>query len=908
MFCIDRFTIEYREYALGLDELHPRFSWSLDSDRKNVVQTFYRISVQSEKGEKVWDSGKTESRETLFIPCGGTLCPRTGYLAEIEVGDNYGNTARSELRFETGLYGEPLKGDFISRTMIPEEVCPIFRKNFSVNQTVKKVRIYATALGVYELFLNGKRVGNLYDAPYWTSYPNRLQYQTYDATELVKPGRENTLEVLVANGWYKGALGFTKTSGFYGDRTAICLDLILTDRDGSEEHIFTDKSWSAAPSALRASEFFDGEYFDSTFASKEELPVETLDYDKSKILAQISEPVRVTERIAAVRKIETPRGETVLDFGQNLTGILEFTYRGERGASVVVQHAEVLDREGNFYTENLRGAKCTDTFILDGSLQTLRPHFTFRGFRYVKLTGFDNVDLSAFTALVLHSDMRRTGYFHSSNESVNRLQQNIVWGQRGNFFDIPTDCPQRDERLGWTGDAQVFCRTASYQYETALFFKKWLGDLKAEQTTQFGVPHVIPNILGDQDGAACWSDCATIIPWTMYEVYGDLKILEDQYESMRGWIEYIRGKSPNFLWQSGYQYGDWLALDKEEGSDRTGATDKYLVATAFYAYSTELVRRAAEVLGKKEDEREYSELYRKIVSAFQKEYVTRTGRLVSETQTACVLALHFGLIEKRFRQRIVRILETNLNAHKNHLVTGFAGTPYLCHALSDNGLHELAATVFMNDDYPSWLYEVKMGATTIWERWNGIAPDGTLFDPGMNSFNHYAYGSIGDWLYRKVAGIDCLEPGYRKILIKPYLTKGLTSVKAEYHSISGLIAVDYFCINGIFQCTVKIPPNTEAKIMLPGRKRVKHLGSGEYEFQYELDQDLSMQRFTFESTVGKVLAEPRAVEMLEDAMPGFCSNPMMEFAKGMTINEVAAVGGEQVKALFDPILKELNKK
>lgn len=829
MLEITQFTVEYRTHTLGIDERAPRFSWVLIADGNNVMQEAYELTVRT-GGNVVWHSERESDKSVLIEYAGKALLPRTEYEVTLCVRDRRGESACSKAVFETGVMEEGLRGEFIARPF--GDVVPELSRTFHADRCVARARIYATVLGVYELFLNGTRVGDAYDAPGWTSYPHRLQYQTYDVTDLVREGK-NELSALVGKGWYSGTLGYYHRKNCYGEKNALCLDMYIDYTDGSTERISTDTNWRARESALRFSEFQDGEVYDTTFSAAEDFPVEIVEYPKGKIIAQVSEPVRVTEELSVVKHIVTPRGEQVLDFGQNASGIVQFTLKGRRGQRIVLSHAEVLDEAGNFYTANLRGAKAQDEYILNGELQTLRPHFTTHGFRYVRIEGGEGASFGEFRLLVLHTDMQKTGTFECGDARVNRLQQNIVWGQRGNFLDIPTDCPQRDERLGWTGDAQMFCRTASFNYNVALFFGKWLGDVAAEQTKENGVPQTVPNIVPENaKGAAAWGDAATICPYTMYEVYGDRRLLERQYESMKGWVEYIRARSKRHLWLSDFQYGDWLALDKEEFSDRTGATDKYLIASAYYAYSAHLTAEAARILGKERDAEKYRKLCEKIVASFRREFVTPRGRLVSETQTALVLALGFRLIPEKFRKDAVCRLRANIKDHGDHLVTGFVGTPYLMHVLTENGLHDVASVLLLNEDYPSWLYEVKMGATTVWERWNAIQPDGTLFDPGMSSFNHYAYGSVGDWLYRKVAGIDLLEAGYKKISVRPHPVRALGNVAASYLTPYGKVCVSYTYRDGKVNWRVQIPVNTTAEIVLPDGQR-HAVGSGVYEYETE---------------------------------------------------------------------------
>ena len=630
-----------------------------------------------------------------------------------------------------------------------------------------------------------------------------------------------------------------------------------------------------------------------------------MEFDKQTLTAQENEPVRITERIPAKELIVTPKGEKLVDFGQNLTGLVELKVHGRKGQKIVIRHAEVLDKDGNFYTETLRQAKSEDTYICNGEEQVFLPHFTFHGFRYICVEGMDDLSLDQFTACVMHSDMEKTGDFHCSNQKVNQLQSNIAWGQRGNFLDIPTDCPQRDERLGWTGDAQIFSWTASFNRNTALFFRKWMRDVAAESSLEKGVPHVVPDILGQYSSSA-WSDVAVIVPWVVYQTYGDKGILEENWKCMHEWVDYIKNQcGENGLWQTGYQYGDWLALDKEESADRTGATDKYMIANAYYLYVTDLVRQTAEILGFAEEERTYRKLYDTTLEAFRQEYYTKTGRIVSETQTGAILSLYFHLAREKDRERILQTLKTNIENHKNHLATGFVGTPYLCHTLSENGEHELAATIFMKEDYPSWLYAVNMGATTIWERWNSIMPDGSFDVSGMNSLNHYAYGSIGDWMYRKVAGVSQLKPGYKKFKVQPMFVKGIEESGVEFESVYGKIESKWSCKDGKICGYVNVPVNTTAEIHLPEKEDVLTVGSGVYKYEYETTTNLAYERFSLDSTFGEIMSQPLAVELFEQMAPGVLDNPMLAMAQQMTLSEVLSVASE-ARPLYEAVVNALN--
>lgn len=908
------FLIEYRENPLGIDE-RPRFSWKLESEKQNVVQESYQIQVASQ-GKLVWDSGRVVSSQSVLVPYGGkALEPMASYQVQASVWDNYGEMGQVSGNFETGLMEE---GNWKARWIthgLPEEekACPVFVRRFPIRKKVKKARLYAAACGVYEACVNGKKAGDVYLAPGWTSYHNRMQYQTYDITPLLTPAEENEIAITVGNGWYKGELGFDARPDIYGDKTALLAMARIEYEDGETVSIGTDTDWDVETGAIRFSEIYHGETQDYTI-EKKQTEKAALFEDTGRIwriTAQESEPVRVTKRFAVQEKIITPKGELVFDFGQNMAGFVEVRLPKAAGGKLVVRHAETLDKDGNFYTDNLRTARCTDTYIY-GEPQagmTVAPHFTFHGFRYICVEGVgEDAALEDFTACALHTDMRQTGSFSSDNHLVSQLQSNIEWGQRSNFLDIPTDCPQRDERLGWTGDAQVFCGTASYNFHTALFFRKWLRDMAAETSKEWGVPHVVPNILGEQAGAAAWSDAATIIPWTLYQVYGDKEMLAEQFPMMKAWVDYIHARtSENGLWQTGFQYGDWLALDIESGStDRTGGTDKYLVANAYYAYSARIIQDAAKALGYAPEEKEYGALYEKIRDAINEEFITRTGRLVSETQTACVLMLHFDLAKPEYRERILGTLTQNIGEHHNHLTTGFVGTPYLCHCLSENGQHGLADEIFMKEDFPGWFYAVKKGATTIWERWNSVLENGDFDESGMNSLNHYAYGSIGSWLYEKAAGIRCMEPGYKKIRIQPMLTKGMTKVSAEFESVYGTVKSAWSCKDGRICVDIRIPANTTAVLCLPEKEEELTVGSGSYHYEYATDTCLEFDKYSLESTLGELVAEELGRNMFEEAEPGMLDNPMIKFAYGMTISELL-VQAPDAAPLYQAVIDALNE-
>jgi alpha-L-rhamnosidase len=843
MLEIRELRCEYQKNPIGIGAIAPRLGWRLHSEERAVSQSAYEIELASDDSfaNVIWQSGRVESEQSTHVELQSFTaesCKRYYYRVRVW-NQRVEQSAWSETAFwEMGLLSpKEWVGEWISAPLdllgVASEPSPMLRKTFSLTGVVKEARLYATALGLYELELNGKRVGDSYFTPGWTSYNHTLQTQTYDITKLLAPSG-NAIGAYLGNGWYKGNLAWGDQRCLYGDRLALLLQVRIVYVDGREELIVTDNSWKAAVSPIQLSEIYHGETYDARlervgwstadYSDSEGgwQPAEVLQQGKQMLTPQINEPVRKQERLRPIAVFTTPKGERVLDFGQNMVGWVQFALKGEAGAEVTLLHAEVLDHEGNFYIDNLRAAKQTIRYVQKGAeRETYEPRFTFQGFRYVQLIGFpEKLELDDFTGVVLHSDMEDTGLFQCSEPLVNQLQHNIKWGLKGNFLDVPTDCPQRDERLGWTGDAQMFIQTASYLSNVAPFFTKWLRDLEADQGEDGGVPFVIPQVLGENDrSSAAWGDAAVICPWTIYICYGDKRILEEQYDSMKAWVSYIRRQGDNaFLWNTGFHFGDWLGLDAKSG-DYVGATDRDFIATAFYAYSVSLVQKTAVVLNETDDAAAYQELYVQILAAMREEFVTATGRLAVPTQTAQVLALMFGLLDETAEKRAIAKLAELLEQNKFHLTTGFVGTPYLNHVLSAFGQNEAAYKLLLQQTYPSWLYPVTKGATTIWEHWDGIKEDGSFWSRDMNSFNHYAYGAIGDWMYRTVAGIQTVEsaPGYKRIIIAPQPGEGLSWAEGSLQTLYGKVSSKWTkSEDGAFTLAVTVPANTTAEIRLPG--------------------------------------------------------------------------------------------
>lgn len=698
----------------------------------------------------------------------------------------------------------------------------VYLKNFRCAAKAEKAILKITALGVYEAKLNGERVGDFILAPGWTSYLSRLQVQSYDVTDMLKT--ENSLEVTVGQGW-RAIANKRGGSDFLGYRdTALVAELTIVYADGTAESIVTDSSWTARESKLRYTNIYDGDIYDATFKAGSARHCICVDLEKDMLIPQEGEKIVEHERMPALQIIKTPAGDTVIDFGQNMTGYVEFRIKGTPGAQATISHGETLDRDGNFYNANYRSADAQIKFICDGEEHIYKSALTFFGFRYIRLENWpDEIKKENFTAIVVHSDIRRTGYFECSDETVNKLFKNIIWGQKSNFLDVPTDCPQRNERLGWTGDAQVFVRTASLNFDVKRFFKKWLHDLTADQGRDGCVPHVIPNIFDDMGGSSAWSDAAVICPWEIYRTYGDKKILEDQFDSMKAWIDWMRERSENGRRSGGSHFGDWLGLDSPEGSYK-GATPEELIATAYYKYSTELFIKAAHALGR--DVSEYENIPAEAAAAFRHEYM-KNGRVKNATQTGCVLALCFDITDDR------AATATQLNElvkRVGHLETGFVGTPYLLHALSDNGYAETAYDLLLRREYPSWLYPISKGATTVWEHWDGIKPDGTMWSTDMNSFNHYAYGAVADWMYGAAAGInsDPDRPGFEHIIFRPVTDRRLDFVKASIDTRRGTVASEWRRENGRIKYIFTVPEGCCALAVIGGEKH--EVGAGTHEF------------------------------------------------------------------------------
>jgi len=819
---------EYKEDPIGIDEMRPRLSWqlqSLQADQRALTQFAYQVRVASNLSELqlgrslVWDSGEVRSGDSIQQAYGGPPL-RSGqryyWQVRVWIGADQASEWSTPAFWEMGLLSASnWKASWIEPDLREDTSksgpAPMMRREFKLNGVVDSARAYVTSHGLYEMQLNGQRVGNEVFTPGWTSYKKRLQYQTFDVAPLLKSG-DNAVGVLLGNGWYRGLIGFEGQRNAYGDRLGLLVQISVRYKDGREELITTDQNWKATTSPILMSEIYNGEIYDARlekpgwsmagFDDTGWSRVRVVNHRKDDLVAPAGPPVRRTQEVMPVKVVKTPAGETVVDMGQNMVGWVRIKVQGPAGTVVTLRHAEVLDKDGNFYTRNLRAAEQTLRYTLKGGgAETFEPHFTFQGFRYVEVDGYPGeLTTASLVGVVVHSEMRSTGEFETSSKLINQLQQNIVWGQKGNFLDV---------------------RTAAFNMDVAGFFSKWLKDVALDQFENGSVPWVVPDVLSSPGkpagGSAAWSDVAVIIPWNMYLSYGDKRILETQYQSMSRWVEYERQRAgDDYIWDGDFHFGDWLAFATTRPDYPGATTSKDLIATAFFAHSTDLLQRTAQVLGKQNDAARFAELLSRIKKAFCREFVTETGRVGEDTQTAYALALQFDLLPDELRPIAAKRLAQEVR-RRGHLTTGFVGTPYLCHVLSRYGYLDEAYLLLNREEYPSWLYPVKTGATTIWERWDGLKPDGSFQDKEMNSFNHYAYGAIGEWMYRVMAGIEIDEaaPGYKHILIQPQPGGRFTSVKASHTTMYGKVSSAWTLSNDKFELAVEIPPNTRATVRMP---------------------------------------------------------------------------------------------
>ncbi len=843
MLKISRFTVENLREHCVTDVSKPRFSFSLESDRQGTSLGEAEIKVGN------W-SVKTKSQ--IAIPYeGAKLKPFTTYEASVKATSNNGETAQSSLTFSTGRMGTAWQGSWISDagyTFTEKKVSPIpmlFRKRLSLKDAPKSAKLYATALGIYEVTLDGKKVGNRYFAPGFTSYKSQLQYQVYDVTDMLKPDSE--LLVTVAGGWAVGSFVFTRINRHDADRQALLMELRVTYKDGSEEIIGTDESWDVTEDGpTRMADIYDGETYDATVdiskiawrkAAKETIRI------SPKLIADYGAPVTAHEEFKPL-SCNKVKNALIYDFGQNFAGVVRINVNGKRGQVITVRHAEILNPDGTLNTAFLRTAKATATYTCVDGKQTYSPRLTYMGFRYISVEGAAESDIEV-TGVALYSDMERTGSFECSDKLLNRLQENISWSSKSNLMDIPTDCPQRDERMGWTGDIAVFAPTACYNFDMSRFLDKWLLDVKSEQTKGGGIPNTVP-VQGygfpatmPEMAVAWWGDACILVPWAEYMARGDAEVLRRMYPTMKKYVKACKfwcgfgfGKN-RYIWNMPgvLGFGDWVAPDVPQMS-QWQARIKW-TGTASLRNTSAIVSKVAELLGEKEDAEYYKDMSDKTADAYCSVLTDGNGKLLSEFQTAYVLPIYLDMFpDKETKNKAVDNLVKLVEKSNYCIGTGFPGTPYILFALADNGRADVAFKMLMNRKCPSWLYEVVSGGTTIWERWDGLDENGVcpISDDGtdmMISYNHYSSGAVGAFMYERIAGIEALDAGYRRFRIKPVLGGGLTSAKGSVMTPYGKIVSDWKIKDSSFVINVEVPVSTLCELTLPDGTS-KKIGSGVY--------------------------------------------------------------------------------
>jgi alpha-L-rhamnosidase len=895
---ISQLQIEHLRETLGIGTFRPRLSWIIETETPNWRQSAYELECRGvtcrvESAHSVlvdWPFAPLTSREQVSV------------RVRVWGADGSQSNWSDPVAIETGLLSESdWSAHFISPAWDEDATqsnpAPYLRREFELKNNIQSARLYITALGLYEAELNGQVVGNQVFSPGWTVYDQRLRYQTFDVTAQLQPGK-NAFGAILGDGWFRGRIGFGGGQrNSYGKSLALLAQLEVAYTDGSTERIVTDENWRTATGPILLSGIYDGETYDARlekpgwsmpgFDDQNWSGVRFVEWNLSALEAPLGPPVRRIQRISPISIHKSPTGKTIVDFGQNLVGRLSIKVSGSSGHTVTLRHAEVLEN-GELGTRPLRFAEATDHYTLKGAeVETWEPRFTFHGFRYAEVNNWPGAfDLSAMEAVVLHSDMEPTGWFECSNPLLNQLHKNVVWGMRGNFLDVPTDCPQRDERLGWTGDLEVFSPTAAYLYDVSGLLQSWLQDLAADQRKSGGaVPHVIPNVLGrNSAGAAAWADAATVVPMVLYQRFGDAQILADQFESMCAWVDFISSAATDgVLWDKGFQFGDWLDPTAPPDKPAQARTDKAIVASAYFVHSADLVTKAAEILGYIEAREKYAQLAAAARAAFVREYVTAAGRLMSDAETAYALALVFDLLPTaEQRQHAGARLADLVRESGYHIRTGFVGTPIICDALCQTGHHLAAYRLLLQQENPSWLYPVTMGATTIWERWDSMLPDGSINPGEMTSFNHYALGAVADWMHRTIGGLAPLEPGYQRLEIKPRPGGGLTHAKARHITPYGAAESAWKIENGNFTLDVSVPANSTALVTLPGSATTLEVGSGSWNWSIPYIDPDARGHFTVDDLVGDILNDKTACAALISV---FDKIGTPEFYRAMIFNE-----------------------
>ena len=845
--------VNHVENMMGYDVSHLSLSWKMVDNGRSKKQKYAQIRVW-EKDRICFDSGKDENASSTGYCISMELKPRTRYDWEVIITDENGEQASGKSWFETGKMYEEWIGKWIASTMSPDTF-PVFVTSFETESIPAKARMYLCALGVYEVYINNVKVGDEFLSPGYHSYDLHLQAQTYDVTDYIKKG-SNTVKIMTGDGWFKGRIGFQGGyTDVYGDRCCVISELYLTDIDGDPQVIVTDENWKSYPSPVVSAGIYDGEVYDARLEEPDVYyPVkESIPESCGKLEDRWSLPIREMETLPVKELIYTPKDEWVLDFGQNLTGWVEFLCDLPAGETICLTAGEILQNEC-FYRENYRTAKAEFKYISNGEKRRVRPHFTFYGFRYMKVECGGKIIPENFTAVHLRSSFKQIGQITTGNKKVNQLFSNIIWGQKDNFLDVPTDCPQRDEKLGWTGDAQIFSGTACYNMDVAAFFRKYLWDMRAEQSLMDGsVPNVVPCLkhgLVAQSGACPWADAAVIIPWNVYLHYGDKGLLKEMYPGMKAWVEYQRiqeeKQGGDHLIKDGFHFGDWLALDNP-GPEPFGKTDSLYIASVYYYKCTEILAKASELLERDVDHLFYKKLAEEIKTAINHKYFDENGSCLCQTQTGDAIAVMFNLVPDKVLQE-GQALDEKVAENHGHLDTGFVGTTFLCPALTITGHHKRAVDLLLNEAYPGWLYCVNLGATTIWERWNSVLEDGTMNPEGMNSLNHYSYGSVGEWMYAYLGGLQPVSdaPGFKRAIWQPYPDERLKYFDMKLDSASGIYQCSWkYMDDKTISYFIDIPFDCSVDVRLPeGNYRINgqmvsgsewRLDAGKYEIIAEIN-------------------------------------------------------------------------
>ena len=826
---LTKLKVNYFVAPIGIDEEKPRFSWQMSDPRQGAKQEAYRLQVET-AGKINWDSGWVESRKSAQVSYEGSpLRPLTPYLWRVKARDMNGQeTAWSESSFETGFMFKKWKASWIQGTNpgITLQPATYFRNEFKIPAGIKirRARLYATALGTYTASINGKPVSDAILAPGWTDFRARVQYQTYDIGKLLQAG-DNAVGIVLGDGWYCGAISYwcthsSKEKPHFGLPPAIRAELFIESEDGSSMVIASDPTWRCSQGGpIRSSDLYHGETYDANLEMQgwDHPGFNASGWNLTQFTSRTQEivwtsapPIKRFATVKAVSVSSPKEGVQIVDFGQNMAGRERFTVKAPAGTKIVIRHGEMLSSDGSLYTKNLGAAKATTTYISNGRKSTYSPSFTSYGFRYIEVIGWPGVIKAGdFVAEPISSDMERTGFFECSNALINRLYENVIWGQRSNYVDVPTDCPQRSERQGWTGDAQAFVNAGSYNFHAGGFFNKWLTDLESSRNAYGEYPVIAPSFERWSSGVSGWADAALICPWHMYLKYGDAALLERHYPAMRKWILFQRDNS-NGLIRKSAEYADWLNMD--------APTSEELISTAFFAYGTQLMARIASIIGKGKDAEEFKQLLGEIKEAYAARFISPKGQLLEKTQTAALLTLKFDLApDEKSRKKIIEGLAEDIRKRKTHLSTGFLGTPYLAPLLVDCGKPELAFALLEQTSFPSWLYPVTQGATTIWERWNSWTHKDGFGPEGMNSFNHYAYGAVADFLYEYVGGIRPLEDGgsFSNFILSPVFGGALAHASIEYRSEYGAILSSWKKSGKNVTWEIAVPPNSTALLRMP---------------------------------------------------------------------------------------------